>query len=73
MAVDEQAIAAALHELENTENPSIRGLAKKYGIPRGTLRRRIDHAQPHATGHQAAQKLAPADEEHLMLGFLSMG
>ena len=71
MPVDEQAIAAALHEFKNTENASVQGLAKRFGIPRGTLRRRINCAEPHATAHQASQKLAPADENNLVQWILA--
>jgi Tc5 transposase DNA-binding domain len=69
--MDEEAIDAALDELETKENASIRGAAKRNGVLYPTLRKRLNGAEPHATAHQAAQKLLPADEENLVQWILA--
>jgi transposase-like protein len=66
MAPNELAIKAALDELRNTKNAAVREVCKRYGIPRSTLRRRIERAEPHVTAHSHTQKLPPADENSLV-------
>jgi len=70
MATREEDIRAALEELKSAPNATLAGVSKKYGIPRMTLRHRRDGRIPHATAHQASQKLLPVDEEALVTWIL---
>ena len=71
MPVDEEAISAALDELENREKTSIRGAAARNGVFYHTLRDRRNGTQPHAIAHQGSQQLLPADEHNLVQWILA--
>jgi transposase len=44
---------------------AVRAAATRYGVPRGTLRARLNGAQPQRTANNNQQQLTANQEEHL--------
>jgi hypothetical protein len=44
---------------------AVRTAATRHGVPRGTLRARLNGAQPQRTAHDDLQRLTASQEEHL--------
>jgi 4-hydroxybenzoate polyprenyltransferase len=60
----EEDVQNALADLES--GVALATAATRHGVPRTTLRRRFNGAQPHRHAHEGAQRLTPVQEEHLV-------
>jgi 4-hydroxybenzoate polyprenyltransferase len=60
----EEDVQNALADLES--GVPLATAATRHGVPRTTLRRRFNGAQPHRHAHEGAQRLTPVQEEHLV-------
>ena len=65
MPVNEETLSKAIADLENGSFTSQRAAALAYGIPRMTLRNRMDGSKPHRVGHENQQRLTPEQEQFL--------
>jgi len=64
----EDDVLNALVDLEN--KVSLATAADRHGVPRSTLRDRLNGAQPHRYAHDGQQRLSTVQEEHLELWIL---
>ena len=59
----EKDIENALRDIEG--GVSVKHAAQLHGVPRGTLRDRLNGTQPHRLAHFDQQRLSTTQEEHL--------
>lgn len=68
----EQTIVRALKALEDDPNVSIRGVAKSFGIPEATLRRRRAGGLDRRSSHLSCRRMSPTQEEILVDWIIDM-